>query len=109
MQRTWKPLVAGILAIVSGCMNFLAAFAVMLFMYAPVMHRGIPNPVIIAVPFLVLGIVAIVGGANALQRRRWGLALAGCICAIFSPWALLGILATVFVAIARDEFGTSSY
>ncbi|MDH4269489.1 MAG: hypothetical protein OEV52_04235 [Dehalococcoidia bacterium] len=44
----------------------------------------------------ILGIIAIVmavvGGVYALRRRIWGLALAGSICTLIGPWGLLGIL-----------------
>jgi len=54
---------------------------------------------------LIVGIVAIVGGIFAIRRRLWGLALAGAICALFPPHiAVLGILAIIFVSLARGEF-----
>jgi hypothetical protein len=52
----------------------------------------------------VLGIVAIVGGISALRRKRFGLSLAGAICAL--PSIILGILAVVFIAVGKREFGT---
>jgi hypothetical protein len=57
---------------------------------------------------LALGIIAIVGGISAIRRRRFGLSLAGAICAlpsgIFFPSVILGILAIVCVALGRKEF-----
>ena len=58
---------------------------------------------IVAVPIVVLGIVAIVGGVYAIQRKMWGLALAGSICATFLGW-LLGIPAIIFTALSEKEF-----
>ena len=55
-------------------------------------------------PLIVIGVVAIVGGVYALRRRIWGLALAGSICALMGPWAILGILAIIFVALGKSEF-----
>jgi len=51
----------------------------------------------------ILGIVAIAGGISAIRRKRFGLALAGAICAILS--GPLGILAVVFIALRKSEFG----
>jgi hypothetical protein len=51
----------------------------------------------------VLGILAIVGGVSAIRRKRFGLSLAGAICALLS--GLLGILAVIFVALGRRGFG----
>jgi hypothetical protein len=51
----------------------------------------------------VLGIVAVVGGISAIRRKRFGLSLAGAICAL--PSVFLGILAVIFVALGKREFG----
>ena len=105
MQPTWKPVAAGVLAIIAGVANILVALALMLFMVVPSTHMGYPNMMlVVGVPFIGLGAVAIAGGISSLQRRSWAFALAGCICAAISPWALLGIIATVFVAISREEY-----
>jgi len=50
----------------------------------------------------ILGIVAIVGGISAIRRKSFGLSLGGAICAL--PSAVLGILAVIFVSLARREF-----
>jgi len=59
------------------------------------------------IPFLigysVLNILAIAGGILALKKERYGLALAFAICGAI-PSSLMGILATVFIAMSRDEF-----
>ena len=57
---------------------------------------------IIAAVILISGILPIIGGIYALQRKIWGLALAGSICAI--PGSGLGIPATIFIVLAKDEF-----
>jgi hypothetical protein len=57
---------------------------------------------IMGLSILVLGIIAIVGGISAIRRKRFGLSLAGAICALAS--GLLGILAVVFVALGKREF-----
>jgi len=51
----------------------------------------------------VLGILAVVGGISAIRRKRFGLSLAGAICAL--PSVILGILAVIFVALGKREFG----
>jgi hypothetical protein len=54
----------------------------------------------------VLGILAVVGGISAIRRKRFGLSLAGAICAL--PSVFLGILAVIFVALGRREFRAES-
>ena len=106
MKRTWKPTAAGILCIVVR--------AILLF------------------PFVVPGIMPIVGGIYALRRRRWGVALAGSIVTLIAPvmtmtiiglitswppgipvtdamlfgslFGIPGILAIIFVIKGKDEF-----
>ena len=53
--------------------------------------------------FVLLGALAIVGGINALKRKRWGLALAGAIASTFTFFPC-GIAAVIFVSLARPEF-----
>ena len=52
---------------------------------------------------LALGILAVVGGISAIRRKRFGLSLAGAISAL--PSVILGILAVIFVALGKREFG----
>lgn len=51
----------------------------------------------------VLGIVAIIGGISAIRRKWFALSLAGAIGAL--PSVILGILAIIFVALGKREFG----
>jgi len=62
--------------------------------------------IIVGGPLLVLGILAIAGGASALRRKSFGLSLAGAICAL--PSGSLGILAVIFVSVAKGEFGAEN-
>jgi hypothetical protein len=52
--------------------------------------------------FLILGIVAVVGGISAIRRKRFGLSLAGAICALLS--GLMGILAIILIVLGKREF-----
>jgi amino acid transporter len=56
---------------------------------------------------LLLGIMSIIGGIFALMRKAWGAALAGAITALY-PWGIFGILAIIFVAMAKQEFSKPS-
>ncbi len=58
--------------------------------------------IVIGVPIFALGVVAIVGGVSAIRRKMFGLSLAGAICAL--PSGILGILAIIFVSLAKREF-----
>jgi hypothetical protein len=58
--------------------------------------------IIVGVPIIALGIVAIVGGISAIRRGSFGLSLAGAICAL--PSSIMGILAVIFVAVSKEKF-----
>jgi hypothetical protein len=122
IPKTWKPTVAGILDIVGGALSILAAIALFLgiLFFIPISSSGGPGPVpemgwwmipgileaillIAAVYSIVVGVLPIIGGVYALRRKKWGLALAGSIAAIFGS-SVMGILATIFIAMSRDEF-----
>jgi hypothetical protein len=104
MEKTWKPTVAGILAIIAGALQviFGAVFATGVGFWGGIVGMGWLSAIF--APLIVLGIVAIIGGIYALLRKIWGLALAGSICAVIGPWFILGILAIIFVALGKGEF-----
>lgn len=116
--KTRKPTAAGILAIVAGGVGAaewitLAVLGISVWGWLSLDSladlRGILVAVIATV--ITIGIVAVVGGIFALKRKRWGLALAGSICGLFSfvfvPVLVnvpLAIAAIVLVVLGRGEF-----
>ena len=113
MQKTWKPITAGIINIVAGVIAAIGFVALLIGGFVtsnPAVFRGNIPPVNVpaicfglSVPSLIIGVLAILGGVYALQRKRWGLALTGSIVVIFSSF-ILGVVATVFLAISKKEF-----
>jgi len=59
---------------------------------------------IAGIAIIVLGIVAVFGGIAAINRKSFGLSLAGAICA-FLPFNIVGLLAIIFVSLGKKEFG----
>ena len=120
VARTWGPTVAGILTIIDGAFSMMASLGLFLASillwtnpswaeidqsdFAPLAAGTVGTMLaIIAIVVLALAILALVGGISALQRKRWGLALAGSIAAAL-PVNVLGILAIIFLAMSKDEF-----
>lgn len=116
--QTWMPTAAGILSIISGTIGligiaFLIAFGATfgeeiardVLTSIGFLQTVLPLRIIgfISIPLFIISMVAIIGGIYAIQRKIWGLALAGAICAIV-PAQLLGILSVVFIAISKKEF-----
>ena len=117
VEKTSKPTVAGILAIISGVLGLI--WAVIMFIGFGVVSGalGIPTGYIPefvagivlgwAIPNLIIALLALLGGVYSVQRKMWGLSLAGSIAAIltFFPFSiLLGIPAVIFSAQSKDEF-----
>ena len=100
METTWKPTAAGICAIIGGVVALISGLmAVFVGSFAGGLFMGFFAA--FGVPFLVLGIIAIIGGIFALKRRTWWLALVGSICAV--PVGI-GIPALIFVIMGKQEF-----
>jgi hypothetical protein len=106
-------IMAGIFEINAGVLIFLTdgimpyqlwLFPFLLLVQTPdVEARSYVWPMVTGGLLLALGILAIAGGISAIKRRRFGLSLAGAICAL--PKGVLGILAVIFVALGKREFG----
>jgi hypothetical protein len=104
-KKTPMPLIAGILMLVSEGFKFLALLGVLLFLIVPAsfLRLGGLLVLLLSLPLLAVTALAVIGGIFALLRKRWGWALAGSIVCIL-PFSLLGIAATILVALSRDEF-----
>ena len=116
-EKAWKTRTAGILAIVAGAVGvtewvWVAVLEVLRYGWSAVgdfLGLGAILPVVAGVA-LAIRIVAVVGGVSALRRKRWGLALAGSVCAMFSSVVLiilnvpLGVAAIILIALGKGEF-----
>jgi len=119
MEKTWKPVAAGILNIISGAVGLIAVLGLIIAIlvtggfaipgteavpiFVPSLLTGI------AVPLAIFSMLCLAGGIYAIQRKLWGLALAGSIAAIFASIPLLGglpvgITATILTALSKNEF-----
>lgn len=112
-----KATVAGILDITAGIFGFvggipllvlaLGGAAVLGMVPEPEANRLAFLPMALFLPLALLGFlsgfIAIIGGIAALNRRRWGLSVAGAIAAIFGFFPL-GIAAVIFTILAEPEF-----
>jgi hypothetical protein len=114
MEKTKKPTVAGIFLIITGALGILGGIGS--FIGYSVVSGGWGIPGMGAIPafvpnivlgsgifYLIAGVMALIGGIFAVQRKQWGWALAGSIAAIFSL-IILGIPAVILVAISKNEF-----
>jgi hypothetical protein len=121
VKKTWKSTTGGVLTVVAGVLSLVGCFVAIVFAalvnssewvldYAR--DAGLSGDIvlvqtgliIVAIYFAITAALELIGGIFALQRKRWGWALAGSIAAILGSCWPLGVAATVFTAIAKDEF-----
>lgn len=102
-NRSWMPVTAGILSIIAGAADLFIGLFVSTFLIA-VSSGGALGLGAFGVPLMIFGVLAIIGGIFAIQKRTWPLALIGAICALMWPLTVLGILAIIFVSIGKSEF-----
>ena len=105
MDKTRMPKIAGILTVISGALAVIGAVPIWWLIRGVVgfgTSGAIEIPIVlIALPLLTMGVVAIIGGVASIRRRNWGLALGGAICAVIF---FLGIPAIVLLALSKKEF-----
>jgi len=114
----WMPTAGGVLSIISGALGLVGSIFLLVFgniIGSAVLREFFPSsawqhwgwPFVIvgaaSLFFIVVDILAIVGGIYAIQRKYWGWALAGGIAAIIAS-RILGVIALVFIALSRKEF-----
>ena len=102
------PTVAGILDIASGIFQLIfTAIGMIIIVIGVITYFPLGSLIwFILLYTIVTTALALIGGIYALKRRKWGLALAGSIAAIFAsmPLPFLGIAATIFIVLSRKEF-----
>ena len=119
MDTTWKPLVAGILQLISGIAGLIVVFGLVIaiivtgnFAISGLEDVPIFTPALltgITIPLAIVSILSLVGGIYTVQRKKWILAIIGSVASIFSSIPLLGglpvgITATVLVILPKQEF-----
>jgi sterol desaturase/sphingolipid hydroxylase (fatty acid hydroxylase superfamily) len=119
MQNNAK--VGGVLSIIAGAFG---VFGLVMMLFSALTMRfliedsrftdGRPFPsdmatlivwfyVVLGIFMVLIGVLAIIGGAYALKKKYWGLALAGAIGSIITFFPC-GIPAIIFISMARNEF-----
>jgi len=106
-KETAYPIVAGVFEILAGIiglgfggLTIVGAGAASTIPYVDV--AGII--MVCGAILVVFGLISLLGGIFALQRKNYGMALVGAIFALFCGFLIFGILALIFVILAKDEF-----
>jgi hypothetical protein len=114
------PKIAGLLNLIAGAIGILGSLiAVVLFSFvinpqdiARVEYFYLNHPMlrVLVISYFAFNLFAIVAGVVAIKRQFWGMALAGAIFSVLSPWGWpLGIASIVFLSLSKNEFGTGTH
>ncbi len=103
MNRRWMTIIAGICSIAGGIIGIVTGAGTAFFITTLRMLTGFDWLTGMGAAFIVLGIIALIGGIMTLKRKAWGFALAGAVCALF-PAVPLGVVAIIFVIMGRKAF-----
>ena len=115
MEKTPKPIIAGSLIIFSGGVSLIGFIGLVIASIAlgwtaadvtgwlPGMSIALSILIILCVLLLFAGVLALQGGIYAVQRKKWGWALVGSICALI-PTFVLGLAAIMLITLSKDEF-----
>jgi hypothetical protein len=105
-EKTWKPVTGGLLGIISGYLNILSGILVMVgYAMGTLTLVSLTAGIGIGAFMVALGIVSVIGGAFAIRRRAWGMALAGSIVSLFPSLSILpGTFSLIWVTLGRSEF-----
>lgn len=115
MAKTRKPVIGGILTILSGLLGIVGIISYSIGFGEPGSGIGkgdmppfVPSIIFgMSIPAIIIAVFSVVGGIFALLRKRWRWSLAGSIAASLSL-IILGIPAIVLIALYKDEFDSSS-
>lgn len=110
-ERTALPIAGGALLLVAGILGIIQwgwVFAV----GAAALGFGIPGlaetVAICGALGIIFSLIALVGGVFAIQRKMWGLGVAGGILGLFTLGFVIGsilaLIGLILVAVSRKEF-----
>lgn len=114
-ERTALPIAGGVLLLIAGILGiafwgFVIATIGAATSILPIAIPGLTELLIICGAIgVIFSLIALLGGVFAIQRKMWGLALAGGILGLFSiGWffisSILALIGLILVAVARKEF-----
>lgn len=117
-QRTMLPMVGGIMLLIAGIISIsfwgyiiaLGTAAVSLVPIPPEMAGTVVTILVVCGSIaIIISLITLLGGVMAMQRKMWGLALAGGILGLFTlGWFALGsilsLIGLILVAVSRREF-----
>lgn len=108
MEHNWRSATAGILDIISGVGMLFVCFWLVLAGGITSVAGNVPQWLpgflfALAIPFVLLAILAVIGGIFSIKRKAWGMALAGAIASFFCCF-FFGIISIILITLSRSDF-----
>ncbi len=106
-EKTIMPVIGGILIIVGAVIGVITGifFIVGTAWLIPVDVLGVAELLMICgVIYLIISLIALMGGIFAVQRKAFGFAIVGGILALLVGSVIFGLIGLILVAISRKEF-----
>jgi hypothetical protein len=108
MDKTQRPVIAGVLCIISGAIWIIGVVLFALVVVGLMVGFGttagfaLVRIWIFTIVLIFFGIMDIVAGVLSLRRKKWLIALIG---SIFAIPVGLGIAAVILIALSKKEWG----
>lgn len=96
-KESAMPVAGGVLVLIGGIL-YLGAGGVLVVGSSAFLFGG---GVLCGAVVLVLGVLGILGGIFAMQRKSFAIALIG---GIFTVPTILGLIGLILIAVSKDEF-----
>jgi hypothetical protein len=107
VEKTIMPTIGGIMIIIGALVGITTgAFLVIGASWLmPVDITGLSELLAVCgIIAVVIGIIALLGGVFAVQRKAFGFAIVGGILAMLFGWFIFGLIGLILVAVSRKEF-----
>ncbi|OGS41477.1 MAG: hypothetical protein A3K67_04060 [Euryarchaeota archaeon RBG_16_62_10] len=105
-KQTLMPTIGGILILLSGIFEIVAGglLATESTALMPVTFGLSGLFVVCGIVVAILGVIAVVGGYYAIQRKNFNLALVGGIFSLLGLYIIVPLIGLILVLVSKDEF-----
>jgi hypothetical protein len=102
-RDTHYAVIGGVFCIISGVLGLLTGILIIAISATFIPFFPEVGLLCGVIP-LIFGILAMLGGVFAIQRKSFGMAVVGAVFSIPAGYIIFGILALIFIILGKDEF-----
>ncbi|MDQ1372402.1 MAG: Zinc-ribbon protein [Candidatus Thermoplasmatota archaeon] len=108
-KQTVMPLIGGILVIIAALTEIYSGLVVAF--WGDTMNSLMPVDLgfdtltlICGLVFIILALIALIGGIFAIQRKKWSLAIVGAVFSLLGGYFILPLVGLILIAVSKSEF-----